>query len=103
MAVPSSSLNQRRGPAAASAEKAARLAEETKRMIAAINSYGESASVFSLIEEDDSQEVLLLAFTDSEIVNDVMVGERGLLPAEAMKAVIAERRRSVTALRAGAL
>jgi hypothetical protein len=74
-------------------------------MIAAINSYGESASVFSLIEEDDSQEVLLLAFTDPEIVNDVIavVGERGLLPAEAMKAVIAERRRSVTALRAGAL
>lgn len=78
---------------------------EWARMIDAINEYGRSMGVMQLTDDEKAQEVMLLAFTDPEIVDEVigLVSERGLLPAETIRGLVAERRNSVAVLTDGCL
>jgi hypothetical protein len=78
---------------------------EWNRMLDSINEYGRSMGAIQLSDDERSQEVLLMAFTDPEITSEVigLVSERGLLPAETIRGLVAERKGKAQALREGAL
>lgn len=71
----------------------------------AIKEHGESIGSYALVEVEAAQEVLLLAFTETEIAGKVssVVRERGLLPVDALCGLVAEREESVSALSEGSL
>lgn len=75
------------------------------RMFNSINEYAQSIGLESLTNDEQAQKMLVLAFTDPEIADEVtaLVCERGLMPAEAIRGLVIERRVSVTALHEGAL
>ena len=70
-----------------------------------INAYGVSMGDDDLVVNDLAQELFLLAFTEPGLALDAvaLVKERGLLPVETIRALIAEREASTVPLREGSL